>query len=177
MNVGYSESRDYILTQSVGGDPGTLTGNKSGAGNAQSMRQLTVGGIEDCTGSASVGDGNASCVATGSFDGGDSSCYACLGGSGVGGPEDIFTPSIDGCFDADTLATIRASNIEIMKGFCGIDGDRGYLRIFVPSVGLSYNGPASGFVNWVASFGFDTGKLDNGLGNGAFSHKTRIYLI
>ena len=98
---------------------------KSNSGSAQSKRSLTAGGVEDCSGTATAGDGSTS------SDNSNGLAIACFAQTGICATFDGNTvPNIavllvpDSCNGQDP-ATDRATNIARLKSWCAITGDNG----------------------------------------------------
>ena len=113
---------------------GSKTTSKGTSGSAQSLRNLTVGGIEDCTGSAGAGDGYGAFSDSNGFSSpywdDPNSSVPCSINSGC--QAEILTAvnaPWDPNFDKDGA---RAANINKLKAWCAIDGDRGIIHLPIP---------------------------------------------
>lgn len=172
--------------------------NGQTSGQAQSIRTLTVGGIENCVGSATSDGGQNTRTDAGSA-GYASGCY-----TNVSKDNDFrfdflsipggFTPttqcmtgmspeillkyyndySYSTAFNSDggaAIAAAKAFNKGYLETLCAINCDRGNVVMPVPLT-AGYTGPYGGFAAWLLSQNRDTGVVTDVNGNTSRSFAT-----
>ncbi|MDE2106726.1 MAG: hypothetical protein KGL39_56445, partial [Patescibacteria group bacterium] len=128
----------------------SYSGGGGNQGNAGSKHSLTPGGVEDCSGSVSCGDGTVNMTAN-PVSSGTYNCW-CVGGGtdctpSSGAPVQLQVPSCDAVTDKSAA---RAANVAYLKNLCNATADRGIISLTVPIAGY-FSGKASDFSAWITS--------------------------
>lgn len=167
VTVSVSESASATLHSGSGGVTTAVTkAEYKNSSSASSNSHLSMGGVRDCSGSVTVGDGYASKVTTLISDGTVEEDIPCQVAQ-TSGVLACISCAQNGCDGSDPVA-VKAGAEAYMKSLCVADGDRGIISILVPEIG-TFSGHQEDFGAWLASFNYDTTGGDSITGN----HDTR----